>query len=110
MKLAAMPAMSGLREDGVERLELVGGGKHRASHQPLEVGAFGDQGVELAKRVGDGVGLAIVLGERKQGGGVASGYARNDRVVVLCQARHLSKAPKAHAAPLPEGGANPRNS
>ena len=39
----------------------------------------------LAKRVCDGLALALVLGERKQGGRVTSGYAGNNRVF-LCHA------------------------
>ncbi len=39
----------------------------------------------LAKRVRDGLALALVLGERKQGGRVTSGYAGNNRVF-LCHA------------------------
>ena len=75
-------------QNGVESLELVGGGEHRASHQPFEIRALGDQRVESRQCFGDGVGLALVMGEREQGGRVASRNSRNDRVV-LCQAPHL---------------------
>ena len=78
-------ANSRLREDGVEGLELIGGRKHRAPHQPFQVRAFGDEGVESRQRVCDGLALALVLGERKQGGRVTSGYAGNNRVF-LCHA------------------------
>ena len=75
-------------QNGVERLELVGGRENRASHQPFEVRALGDHRVESRQCVGDSVGLAFVEGEREQGGRVASRDSRNDRVV-LCQAPHL---------------------
>ncbi len=52
-----------LVEDRVQRLELVVGGEDGTAHEPLEVRAFGDQGVELFQRLGDSVGLAVVLGE-----------------------------------------------
>ena len=79
--MAAIPAMPSLGEDGVERLDLVVGGEHRAADEPLEVGASGDQGVELVERLGDGGGLAPILREREQRGGVASGYAGNEIAV-----------------------------
>ena len=107
-KLAAIAADAGARENGVERLDLVGGGEDRAADQPLEVRALGDQRVESRQSVGDGVGLTLVLGEREQGGGVAPGDAGNDRVF-LCQARHLKGVESPHA-PLPNRGANLRNS
>ena len=74
-----------LREDGVERLELVGGRKHRALDQPRQVRAIGDESVESRQGVRDGLALALVLGERKQGGRVTSGYAGNNGVF-LCHA------------------------
>ena len=78
------PADSRSGEDGVERLDLVLGGEHRAADKALEVGAFGDQAVELLERLGDGVGLTVVLGEREQSGRVAPGYAGNE-CFLLCQ-------------------------
>ena len=58
------------------------------------------------ERLGDGVGLALVLGEREQGGGVAARDSRNDRVV-LCQARHLVQGVHAPTRCRPNG-ANPQ--
>src|SRR6202042_2580674 len=78
-------ADSSLRQDGVESLELFGGGKNRAPHETFQIRAFGDEGVESRQRVCDGRALALVLGERKQGGRVTSGYAGNNRVF-LCHA------------------------
>ena len=49
--------------------------------------------------VGDGLALALVLGERKQGGRVTSGYAGNNRVF-LRHARHLIRSPRAAAKKL----------
>jgi len=50
-------------KNGVERLELLGGGKDGAAHQPFKVRAFGHKRVECPERLGDRLGLAIVLGE-----------------------------------------------
>ena len=69
---------AGLFEDRVERLELVVGGEDGAADQPSQVRALADQAVERFQRSGDGVCLAVVLGESEQGGRVAPGYARND--------------------------------
>ena len=107
MKLAAISADAGVGQDGVERLQLIGGREHRAAHQPFKVWAFSDEGVEFRQPLGDGLGLAIVLGERKQGGRVTSGYAGNNRVF-LC---HVATSESAQAQPrrVPEGCSNLRN-
>ena len=96
-----------LSEDRVERLDLVGGGEHRAAHQPLQVGAFGDQGVEARQRGGDDLGLALVVGEREQRGRVTSGYAGDNRVLFGQIACHLVDE-KTLPRRLSEGRDDPR--
>ena len=71
-------------ENGVERLELVFGGENRTADEPLGIGAFGDEAVELFERLSNGVGLAVVLGERKEGRGITTGDPGNEGVD-LCQ-------------------------
>ena len=101
-EIVGYPADARVGQDDVERFDLLGGRKHRALHQPFKVWALGDQRVESGQRVGHGLGLAIVLGERKQGRRVTSGYAGNDRVF-LRHARHLARpsSPLRAAAPKP---------
>ena len=65
-------------KDGVERLELVGGGEHGTADEPLEVGASGDERVELAELLGDGLCLAAFVRKVEERGGVAAGHAGNE--------------------------------
>ena len=48
-KLGREPADAGLVEHALQRLDLLLGGEHRAAHQPLQIGAFGDQRVETVE-------------------------------------------------------------
>ena len=72
------PADAGAVEHGGQRLQLLVGGKHRAAHQTVEIGAFGDERIE-ALEIGlhrvDRVGLA---GEIEQAGRVAASHAGDD--------------------------------
>ena len=60
----------------------------------------------FAKASATASALALVLGERKQGGRVTSGYAGNNRVF-LCHARHLRRRLNS-AAPPPRRLREPR--
>ena len=106
-KFAAMPVMSAPAQDRVERLELIVGGEHRTSDEPLEIGAFGDERVEARQSVRDLLGLALVLGEGKQRGRIAAGDAGNEGFF-LCQARDLRRRSKRTRAALERR--QPRNS
>ena len=69
------PADPGALEHRGERLQLLVGGKHRAAHQPVEIGAFRDQRIEALEIRLDCVDRLLLAGEVEQRGRVAAGHA-----------------------------------
>ena len=71
-------ADAGPLEHRGERLQLLVGGKHRAAHQPRQIGAFGDQRIEPFEIGLDGVDRVRLAREIEQRGRVAARHAGND--------------------------------
>ena len=77
---AASPPIAGALEHRRQRLQLLVGGKHRAAHQPQQIGAFRDQRIEAIEIRLDGVDRVRLAGEIEQRGRVAARHAGYDGV------------------------------
>src|ERR1700722_10875866 len=59
-ELRGEPTDAGFIENGSERLQLLLGGKYRASHQAVEIGTFGNERIETVEVALYGVdGIAV---------------------------------------------------
>ena len=68
-----------LGEDRRQRLELLVGTERRAADQPVEIGAAGNQCVELIEIFLDGVDGLVVEGKLEQRAGVSASHTGDDR-------------------------------
>ena len=63
-------------QNGVERPDLVGGGKHRIAHQPHQVGRLVHQGREAVESLADILDRLFLLRQLEQRRRIAAGHAR----------------------------------
>ena len=113
-EVAGQPADPGLRQHGLDRLDLVLGREGRAAHEAPQVGALGQQGVEPVEPLGHRVDGPLVAGELEQRRGVPPGDARQGRTRFRCVLSHQRSLfmswpdGSGRIAPVEEGAAAAR--
>ena len=75
----------GFGQNGADRLELLVDAEDRAAHQPVEIGASDDHGVELLEVFLDLIDSFLLERELEECAGISAGHSGNELVF----ARHL---------------------
>ena len=105
-KFAASPPMPALSSTAASALRLLLGAEHRAAHQPVQVRAVGDHGVECFEiglhRV-DGLGVERELEQRARITARHAGYGR----IFACHVQRALEVKSAGSAPAPAARRKP---